>query len=679
MNRQRYKLVFNRHRGQLMAVAEIASSIQHHGRTSANAAAMPDLLPSALRFSLLAIALALAMNTVAHAQILGDRNAPRNQQPTVLVTPNGVPVVNIQTPSTAGVSVNSYRQFDVGPNGAILNNAQGTTSTQLGGYVAGNPWLATGAARVIVNQVNSANPSYLRGYLEVAGARAQVVVANPAGITCSGCGFINANRATLTTGVPQVVNGNLESYRVASGAVRIEGNGLDASRTDYAEIIARAVQVNAGVWAPELKLSAGLNTVSADHASVVPGVAAADAAPAVAIDVAQLGGMYAGHIFLTSTEHGVGVRNAGSIGASVGQAVVTADGRLENSGSLTATGLLAVQATGGISNAGELGSKSAASLNTTALDNSGSIASAGTLAVQASGAVRNTGSIGGEGSVQIAAASLDNRNTIGSSTTLAVQAAGTISNSGTLQATGDPQRRPRQRRRPAAVRRCAEPGRGQQHRTQRQFRQHARHRGARSADHRGRLAGQSRQCLFQRRHQSQDRWPGQRCRRDRCQRQAGRGGQQRHQSRRFAAGQTRCGSAGRQWQRGQQRWPDALGWHRQRTGRIPAQRQHARPEPGHGRGHRQRGSGRHQQPSRCDARRRHHAHRRHPHRQQRRPDLRHQQRQPDRRRAGEPCAGHRQQQRHRHCRAADQRAGVFLQGGQRYQPDRCAKDGRTAQ
>ncbi|QBP75062.1 filamentous hemagglutinin N-terminal domain-containing protein [Herbaspirillum huttiense] len=437
MNRQRYKLVFNRHRGQLMAVAEIASSIQHHGRTSANGAAMPDLLPSALRFSLLAVALALAMNTVAHAQILGDRSAPRNQQPTVLATPNGVPVVNIQTPGAAGVSLNSYRQFDVGPNGAILNNAQGTTATQLGGYVAGNPWLATGAARVIVNQVNSANPSYLRGYLEVAGARAQVVVANPAGITCSGCGFINANRATLTTGVPQIVNGNLDSYRVASGAVRIEGNGMDASRTDYAEIIARAVQVNAGIWAPELKVSAGLNTVSADHASVVPGVAASDTAPAVAIDVAQLGGMYAGHIYLTSTEHGVGVRNAGNIGASVGQAVVTADGRLENSGSLTATGLLAVQTTGGISNAGELGSKSATSLNTTALDNSGSIASAGALTVQASGALQNTGSIGGEGNVQIAAASIDNRNSIGSSTSLAVQAAGSLSNSGTLQANAD--------------------------------------------------------------------------------------------------------------------------------------------------------------------------------------------------------------------------------------------------
>lgn len=237
MNRQRYKLVFNRHRGQLMAVAEIASSVQHHGRTSAPGVGPADWLPSVLRFSRLALTLALALNTVVHAQILGDRNAPRNQQPTVLVTPNGVPVVNIQTPSRAGVSMNQYRQFDVGASGVILNNAQVTTATQLGGQVAGNPWLATGAARVIVNQVNSTNPSYLRGYLEVAGARAQVVVANPAGISCAGCGFINASRATLTTGVPQVSNGSLESYRVAGGTVSIDGNGMDASRTDYAEII----------------------------------------------------------------------------------------------------------------------------------------------------------------------------------------------------------------------------------------------------------------------------------------------------------------------------------------------------------------------------------------------------------------------------------------------------------
>ena len=434
MNRQRYRLVFNRPRGQWMAVAEIASGLRPHGGSACGGTATAGLLSSVLRFSLLAVSVALTMNTVAHAQILGDRNAPRNQQPTVLVTPNGVPVVNIQTPSTAGVSLNSYRQFDVGARGAILNNARSTTATQLGGYVAGNPWLATGAARVIVNQVNSANPSYLRGYLEVAGARAQVVVANAAGISCAGCGFLNASRATLTTGVPQIVSGQLESYRVARGAVRIEGNGMDGSRTDYAEIIARAVQVNAGIWAPELKVSTGLNTVSADHTSVVPGVAATEAAPAVAIDVAQLGGMYAGHIYLSATEHGVGVRNAGAIGASVGQAVVTADGRLENSGSLTAKGLLTVQTNDGISNTGELGSQSAARLATSALDNRGSIVSAGALNVQASGALQNTGSIGGEGKVQMSAASIDNRSSIGSSTDLALQASADMRNSGQVKA-----------------------------------------------------------------------------------------------------------------------------------------------------------------------------------------------------------------------------------------------------
>ncbi|WP_181464946.1 two-partner secretion domain-containing protein [Herbaspirillum rubrisubalbicans] len=436
MNRQRYKLVFNRHRGQLMAVAEIASSIQHQGRTAGPSGTLPDLLPSALRFSLLSVALALAMNTVAHAQILGDRTAPRTQQPTVLVTPNGVPVVNIQTPSTAGVSLNRYRQFDVGANGVILNNARSTTSTQLGGYVAGNPWLATGAARVIVNQVNSANPSYLRGYLEVAGNRAQVVVANPAGITCAGCGFINANRATLTTGVPQINNGNLDSYRVASGAVNIEGNGLDASRTDYAEIIARAVQVNAGVWAPELKVSAGLNTVSADHASVQPGVAPSDAAPAVAIDVAQLGGMYAGHIYLTSTEHGVGVRNAGTIGASVGQAVVTADGRLENSGSMASSGALTVQASDSVLNTGSIAGEGPVQLSATTIDNRNNIGSSAALAMQASAGISNSGRIEASQGITLQAGQLDNSGGVNAGDALRIKAAQDINNSGTLGAQG---------------------------------------------------------------------------------------------------------------------------------------------------------------------------------------------------------------------------------------------------
>lgn len=86
----------------------------------------------------------------------------------------------------------------------MLNNSAQVVNTQLAGYVGGNPNLAGGSARIILNEVTHANPSQLNGYLEVAGQRAQVVVANPWGISCSGCGFINTQQAMLSTGTPQL-------------------------------------------------------------------------------------------------------------------------------------------------------------------------------------------------------------------------------------------------------------------------------------------------------------------------------------------------------------------------------------------------------------------------------------------------------------------------------------------
>ena len=85
---------------------------------------------------------ALLMGVSAHAQIVASPTAPPGQRPVVLVAPNGVPLVNIQTPTAAGVSRNVFTQFDVMRNGAILNNSRTNVQTQLGGYVQGNPWLA---------------------------------------------------------------------------------------------------------------------------------------------------------------------------------------------------------------------------------------------------------------------------------------------------------------------------------------------------------------------------------------------------------------------------------------------------------------------------------------------------------------------------------------------------------
>ena len=354
MNKNLYRIVFNKARGMLMVVADIARS----GRAGSARASAPGRLPRQLhgKISAISFSLWLAMGVIhpAQANIAADAGAPKNQQPTVMQSANGTPQVNIQTPSAAGVSRNTYSQFDVNQQGAILNNSHKNVQSQLGGMVAGNPWLAKGEAKVILNEVNSRDPSRLNGMIEVAGKKAQVVIANPSGITCNGCGFINANRATLTTGQAQLTNGSLTGYQVERGEVTIEGAGMDSSAADYTDIIARSVKVNAGLWAKDLKVTAGRNRVDAAHERIEKTGDDPATRPQLAVDVASLGGMYAGKIRMVGTESGVGVRNAGALGAQAGSVTLTADGRIENSGTLRASEDATVRTAGEFSNSGAL-------------------------------------------------------------------------------------------------------------------------------------------------------------------------------------------------------------------------------------------------------------------------------------------------------------------------------------
>ncbi|WP_159236243.1 two-partner secretion domain-containing protein [Raoultella terrigena] len=354
MNKNLYRIVFNKARGMLMVVADIARS----GRAGSARSSAPGSLPRRLhgKISAISFSLWLAMGVIhpAQANIVADAGAPKNQQPTVMPSANGTPQVNIQTPSAAGVSRNTYSQFDVNQQGAILNNSHKNVQTQLGGMVAGNPWLAKGEAKVILNEVNSRDPSRLNGMIEVAGKKAQVVIANPSGITCNGCGFINANRATLTTGQAQLNNGNLTGYQVERGEVTIEGAGMESSGADYTDIIARSVKVNTGLWAKDLRVTTGRNRVDAAHQRIEKTGDDPATRPQLAVDVASLGGMYAGKIRMVGTESGVGVRNAGAIGAQAGSVSLSADGRIENSGTLRASENATVRTAGEFSNGGAL-------------------------------------------------------------------------------------------------------------------------------------------------------------------------------------------------------------------------------------------------------------------------------------------------------------------------------------
>jgi filamentous hemagglutinin family protein len=423
MNRDRYRVVFNALRDQLMVVAESARA------QGGPASGQRNCLTAAL---LVAMGGVLLPTGPTLAQIVAYRGAPGNQRPTVLSAGNGVPLVNVQTPSAAGVSRNTYGQFDIQEGGAILNNSRTGAQTQLGGQIAGNPWLAKGTAKVILNEVVSGNPSQLRGAIEVGGDRAEVVVANPAGVEVDGGGFINASRVTVTTGTATINNGSLDGYVVRQGTVTVQGKGLDASQSDYAAIIARAVRVNGAIYAKELKVIAGANRVSADHQQVTP-VAGTGPAPAFALDVSALGGMYAGKITLIGTEAGVGVRNAGTIAASAGEVVITADGRLQNSGQIISHADANLDLGGGVGNSGTLYSRGAIRVATRGnIDNSGVIGAQGNASLLATGDASEINSRPGA----ILIAGLLPEGSLGTSGDLTVTATQRISANGQNRAAG---------------------------------------------------------------------------------------------------------------------------------------------------------------------------------------------------------------------------------------------------
>ncbi len=256
---------------------------------------------------------------------------------------NGVPVVNIATPDGAGISHNRFTDYNVGKEGLILNNATGKLNpTQLGGLIQNNPNLkAGGEAKGIINEVTGGNRSLLQGYTEVAGKAANVIVANPYGITCDGCGFINTPHATLTTGRPVMnADGSLQALEVTEGSITINGAGLDGTRSDAVSIIARATEVNAALHAKDLTVTAGANRITADGR--VSALKGEGDVPKVAVDTGALGGMYARRIHLTSTESGVGV-NLGNLYAREGDIILSSSGKLvlKNSlagGNTTVTG-----------------------------------------------------------------------------------------------------------------------------------------------------------------------------------------------------------------------------------------------------------------------------------------------------------------------------------------------------
>ena len=357
---------------------------------------------------------------------------------------NGVPIVNIAAPNANGLSHNQFKDYNVDSKGLILNNATDRTqNTQLGGIIVGNPNFSGRAADIILNEVNGGSPSQLRGYTEVAGKSAHVIVANPYGIACDGCGFINTPRVTLSTGKPIIDNGQLSRYQVDQGNVAIQGAGLNATNVDQFEIITRATQINAQLQANKLDIVAGRNDVDARTLAATARAADGSQAPELAIDSSALGGMYVNTIRLVGTEAGVGVKLAGDMMAG-GDIQIDANGKLSTGqmsaggsatvkarevdaqGTLYAGQNLAISAQGDVTNRQSLAARDSLSI-----DSSGKLTNQGVIEA----GVNADNSRNAQGDLRISAQAIDNSGrTLAASRDLSVETGALANQGGTLSA-----------------------------------------------------------------------------------------------------------------------------------------------------------------------------------------------------------------------------------------------------
>ena len=180
------------------------------------------------------------------------------------------------------------------------------------------------------------------------------------------------------------------------------------------------MKINAGIWAEDLHITTGANTVDAKtlEASAIEGKGGR---PAFALDTAAIGGMYAGRITLVGTEKGLGVNNSGTWSAE------------DN---------LTLDWNGDLKNSGTIYSKGNTDLRANYLENDKTIAAERNLSAAAKENIRNQGKLlAGENMDIYAGKTLDNAgHAMESGNNLSIETGDAINNAaGTIKSGGSQQ------------------------------------------------------------------------------------------------------------------------------------------------------------------------------------------------------------------------------------------------
>ena len=362
-----------------------------------------DIVSRLFRVALSGV-IAFAPMAPAHADLIVDPTASQEFRPSIGASSTGVPVINIVPPTAGGVSHNKFTDYDIGSTGLIHNNSLTSGTAKLGGAVGANPNFSGTAATTIVNEVTSSNSSLLAGRAEVFGNKAGLIIANPNGITCNGCGAVNASRFTLTTGVPSYDTGNGNSlyFDVTGGLISIDGNGLEGLDVPEASVIARQI-VLSGYISDAFRLdlvSGGLRydysaNLGGDVQSAITENSLSNAGISYQIDASTLSSVSAGMINIIGNDDGVGVRIQGDVTASTSDLVIDADGNLTISSNLSSERDTTIT-TGGtaasVTSSGTIDADRDLSVTTTgAVTNSGTLQASRRLTIDADGDLTNSG------------------------------------------------------------------------------------------------------------------------------------------------------------------------------------------------------------------------------------------------------------------------------------------------
>lgn len=277
----------------------------------------------------------------AHSQVVPDGTTTTS----VAADASGVSTVSIAPASLSGLSHNTYEEFSVPAAGVNLDNR-------------------SVVARTILNEVTSSRISNLNGPLEVLGASAHVILANPNGITVNGGSFVNTGGVVLSTGVPSIVTHTAPGIsqdnvvlETSSGRIDVTGAGLSGAMTSL-QMLAGEIRIDGPVEntssnvRAEIRLHAGSTRVEYDSAVLatadletwgdVTEVAGITNGPAV--EITRRGSLKANTVRIHATNDGAGVSHAGAGLASSGDFVIDAQGKLSLAGSIKAARHVSIKA-----------------------------------------------------------------------------------------------------------------------------------------------------------------------------------------------------------------------------------------------------------------------------------------------------------------------------------------------